>query len=100
MPRVAPRKDAIVLHIHQALEAARDALTAPARLVVKLDAQGMIQADHSPYAHELALIETAIAEWRLFGAGLPVLIKNQRAPAELPEGGQGAGTPDDSAHFD
>lgn len=89
-----------MLHIHQALEAARDALTAPARLVVKLDAKGVIQADHSPYAHELALIETAIAEWRLFDAGLPALIRNQKAPAELPEGVQVEGTPDRSTHFD
>lgn len=85
-----------MLHIHQALEAARNALTAPARLVVKLDEQGMIQADHSPYAHELALIETAIAEWRLFDASLPVLIRNQRDPAEQPEGAESLG--EDAGH--
>lgn len=89
-----------MLHIHQALEAARDALTSPARLVVKLDAQCMIQADHSPYAHELALIETAIAEWRLFDASLPVLIRNQRDPAEHPKGEQGVSEVSGRAHLD
>lgn len=69
-----------MLHIQHALEAAREALTSPTRLVVKFDDQGMVRADHSPYAAELTAIDAALLEWGLLHAGLKALILNQRDP--------------------
>lgn len=78
-----------VSQIQEALEAARAALVARPRLVVKLDELNQVQADFSPYAVELAMIERALCSMVLLERGLSDLLLKPCCPVCMAAAQQG-----------